>query len=135
MPRQAADFHERARDKFGELRCRIGGAHERRTHEDRVRANEFGRSTLGASCDRRFRHDHTITRRLSEEAELCPPINLERRQVACVDTKDWGSQSRCTLDLFGVVCFDQRVESEVGRLGHQPSGCLVVEIAQDQQRR
>ena len=51
LARQAADLHERAGEELGELRRRVGGAHQRRADEDRVRARELGRRALRPRLD------------------------------------------------------------------------------------
>ena len=86
LARQPADLDERARDQLGQLRRRVGRAHQRRADEDRVGAGELGGGALGARLDRRLSAITTRSRGAPrDELELRVAVDRERREVARVD--------------------------------------------------
>ena len=82
-----------------------------------------------------LRHDHAVARRTRHEVELRSPVDRERGQVARVDADHRSVEPDRALELLRVVRLDERVELELPGVAHQRLGALVVEVAQEQQRR
>ncbi len=135
LARQPAHLHERTGEQLAQLRRRVGSAHQRRADEDRVRACELGRRALRAGVDRALGHDDAVARRRRDEPQLRAAVDRERREVACVDADHRRAERVGPVELLDVVRLDERVQSELRRLAQQPRGLLVVEVAEDEQRR
>ncbi len=110
-----------------------GGAHQRRSNQYGACSSQLGRRALGTRPDSALGHDHTVARDAGDELELGAAVDREVDQVTAVDAQTVGAQSQATLQLFGVVRLDQRIQSQLGAVGAQARHLLIGEIAQDQQ--
>ena len=135
LPREPADLDERPGDELAELRGGIGRAHERGADEHRVRAGELGERRLRARRDAALGDDDAIARSARDEVELRLPVDPERAEISRVEADRIRSQPHGPLELGGVVRLDQRVEPELGGTRQQPPRLLVVEVAQEEERR
>ncbi len=133
LARQPAHLDERPRDELRELRGRIRGAHERRADEDRVSARKLGSSALSARFDPTLRNDDPITRGTRDQPQLAGAIDVERGEVACIDSDHARVERHRALELLGVVRLDERLEAELGRAHEKFTDGRVVQVAQDQQ--
>ena len=113
LARQPAHLDERAREQLGELRARVGRAHQRRADEDGVRAGELGRGALGARLRSRSRRSRCGRAgcRATSSSWACA-VDRERREVAGVDAEHPCAERDPALELGCVVRLDERVEAE-----------------------
>jgi hypothetical protein len=135
LARQAADLHERPGEQLLQLRRRVGGPHQRRADQHRVRAGQLRLAAVGAGGDRALRDDDPAARRGLDELELRTPVDGEGGEVARVDPDYGRVELDRPLQLLGVVRLDERVELELAGGRHQLLHPRVVEIAQQQQHR
>ena len=78
-----------------------------------------------------LRHDHPVVIvHAGDQLQLCPPVDLERREVACIDADDFGAEADRALQLFGIVRLDERLEAEFVRVRHQACRTLIVDVAE-----
>ena len=63
------------------------------------------------------------------------PVDLERRQVAGVDSDHLRAERNRPVELVRVVRLDQHVEAELARIREQLARTLVVDVSKDQQHR
>ena len=78
-----------------------------------------------------LRHDHpVVVGHVGDQLQLCASVDLERREVACIDADDFRAEADRALQLFGIVRLDERLEAEFVRVGHQACRTLVVDVAE-----
>ena len=130
---QPADLDERPRKEHGELRRRVGRAHQRRAHQNRIGARKLRRSALRARGDARLGDHDAVARNRRDELELGCPIDRERGKVTRVDADDRRLERDCALELRPVVGLHQRVEAEPRCLIHERRRGGVVEVAKQQE--
>ena len=85
--------------------------------------------------DPRLCDDDAVAWDPRDELELRLAVDRERARVARVDAEHGGAERDPALELGGVVRLDERVEPEPVGLGHQRDRRVVVEVAQQEQRR
>ena len=113
----------------------IGRAHERGADEDRGCPRELGGRPLGAGVDARLGDHDPVAGGAGDELELEAAVDVERREVAGVDSDHGRVERDRAVELLGVVRLDERVEAEGGRLAHQRGTRRVVEVAKEEQHR
>ncbi len=129
--REAADLHEWAGDDVAEPRGRILCAHECRADENRIGARELGGRALRARVHAALRHDHSVViGQMGDQLELGTPVDLERREVACIDADHLCAEADGALQLSCVVRLDERLETEFVRVIHQGCRTLIVDVAE-----
>ena len=112
---QAADLDERAGEELGELRRRVGGAHERRADEDRIRSRELRGRPVGPGCDAGLRDDNAVAGGAGDQLELPATIDGEGREVTGIHADNGCVQHDRPAELLRVVSLDKRVETEARR--------------------
>ena len=133
LARHTADLHQGTREQLAQLRGGIARAHQRRADESGIRAGELRRGGLRARVDARLRNDHAVAGRSRDELELRTAIDRKGRQFARIDPDHVRIELDGALELASVVCLDEHVEAELGRVSHQRPDAVVVEIPEQQQ--
>ena len=132
---EAADLDERPRDQLAKPGGRIGRLHQRRSHEDGVRACQLGFGTLSARVDRALRDHDAVAGGVRDERQLRLAIDEEGGEVAGVDADRVCAECGGAVELRLVVRLDERVEADPLCVDHERRSPPVVEVAQDQKRR
>ncbi len=128
-------FHERAAQELTESGARIRCAHQRLADEHGVRPCQLGRRCLRGSADAALGNQHAVAWHQAEQLQLAETVDLEGRQVSCVDADHGRGKCRRSANLLGVVRLDQGVETQcLGLREQRRTGC-VVEVAQEQEGR
>jgi hypothetical protein len=75
----------------------------------------------------------SIPRSARDEAQLLGSVDLEREEVTRVDADDGSVEPDRALELLDVVSLHEGLEPEPRRSSDEPSGRVVVEIAQEEE--
>jgi hypothetical protein len=67
---------------------------------------------------------------VSDQFQLCVSVDLERREVTCIDADHFCAEANRALQLCGIVRLDEGLEAELVRVGHQGCRTLIVNVAQ-----
>ena len=122
------------RRRSSRKRCgRVGRLHQGRADENRIGPGQLGCSALGARPDAALRDRDPVGGDPRDEGELRLAVDLERGEIAGVDTDHRSAHVHRPLELVGVVCLDERVEPEVAGDPHQRADRVVVEVSEQEQ--
>ena len=84
---------------------------------------------MGAVEDAALGDDDPVARSDGDQFELSAAVDLERAEVAGVETDHGGVERRRARELFGVVRLDEGVQAKLARDAHQLAHLRVVEVA------
>ena len=130
-PQTLTSGRERSSRSFAAGSSRL---HQRRADENRVGACELCGSALRAGVHAALGHDHAVVAaHARDQLELRCAVDLERRQVACVDADHFGAECDRALELVAVMRLDEGLEAELARVRQQRRGAKVVDVAQQEQ--